>query len=211
MAALNNSKDKYSYSIGMKLMEHSWLGNEYVQFVMFLLSKDGPWYQHSFGWVGDYADEPGEGPSSEEIKLSLARMANTEEAKDLIDALSNKKDIGYQDVCERYSVQEILDILKANNPFPKFRYIVNVSKKLIVDLEELELHVKGLDDDEAWIIHPLPLLTCVGNGRGGGDFQSEDDRIGVWFRDRIYTTNDISNLIVGKPEGYYTIDAYFKE
>ena len=31
-------------------------------------------------------------------------------------------------------------------------------------------------DKEGWTIHPLPLLTAVGNGRGGGDFQ---DGIGI--------------------------------
>ncbi len=35
--------------------------------------------------------------------------------------------------------------------------------------------------------------------------------VGMWFRDHIYTTNDISNLTVGKSGGYYFIDAYFTE
>jgi len=220
LAKLNNSDNKYEYSSGQKLMEHSWLENHYVKFIMLLLSDgytygynrgNGPWYNNSFGWVGDYADEDGEGPSSDQIKIALARMENTEKSKDLIDRMSEKAGIGYQEVSELYSVEDILSILKDNSPLPQFRYIVNTDKKEIVDLKELELHAKGLDADDVWIIHPLPLLTCVGNGRGGGDFHGEDDRIGMWYRDHIYTTNDISNLTVGKSGGYYLIDAYFTE
>jgi len=42
-------------------------------------------------------------------------------------------------------------------------------------------------DKEGWRIHPLPLLTCEGNGRGGGDYHGEDPNhlIGRWARKRI--------------------------
>ena len=219
MAELNKAKDKYDFISGMKLMEHSWLENEYVAFVMLLLSDEykfgskigkGPWYKNSFGWIGDYADEPGEGPSSDQIKFALARMDNTEESKELIHLMSEKKDLGYWDVSEKYSKETILAILEKNKPLPKLRYIINDTKKLIIDLKQLELDVKELKLDE-WIIHPLPLLTCVGNGRGGGDYRGDDDRIGEWFRDKIYTTNNISNLKVGKTGGYFFVDAYFTE
>ena len=56
------------------------------------------------------------------------------------------------------------------------------------------------------MIHPLPLLTCAGNGRGGGDFRSEDSRVGTWFKDRIYTSNklpeDKSYTILNDAEFY---------
>jgi len=31
-------------------------------------------------------------------------------------------------------------------------------------------------------LHPLPLLTCEGNGNGGGDFTGSDPNIGAWAR-----------------------------
>ena len=40
-------------------------------------------------------------------------------------------------------------------------------------------------DKDGWIIHPLPLLTCEGNGRGGGDFRGNNPWIGKWARDVI--------------------------
>lgn len=45
------------------------------------------------------------------------------------------------------------------------------------------------EDDYGLKIHPLPLLTCEGNGRGGGDFRTENEDylklIGSWARNRI--------------------------
>ena len=48
-------------------------------------------------------------------------------------------------------------------------------------------------------VHPLPLLTCEGNGRGGGDYRPEDHPlIGIWARDVISVEKE-------KPDGYVEI------
>ena len=65
---------------------------------------------------------------------------------------------------------------------PNFKYIINHTKKEFVD------KTKGRKVD-GWQIHPLPLLTCEGNGRGGGDFRGESDLIGSWARDEISVSN----------------------
>ena len=65
----------------------------------------------------------------------------------------------------------------------QFRFIVNHSKKLFVDKEK----VPGFGKQFA--VHPLPLLTAEGNGRGGGDFQ-ENPLIGSWARDIISVEMD---------------------
>lgn len=60
-------------------------------------------------------------------------------------------------------------------------YIINHSKKEFVS----KLNVP---DNNGWRVHPLPLLTCEGNGRGGGDYRSDDFEnkyIGSWARDLI--------------------------
>lgn len=41
-----------------------------------------------------------------------------------------------------------------------------------------------------WCIHPLPLLTCLGNGLGGGDYRSPTDDssdflVGTWAWDNL--------------------------
>ena len=44
-------------------------------------------------------------------------------------------------------------------------------------------------------IHPLPLLTVEGNGRGGGDLGQPPSWVGSWSRDVI-------SVEEGVPEGF---------
>jgi hypothetical protein len=57
------------------------------------------------------------------------------------------------------------------------------------------------DKGKEWpfAIHPLPLLTCEGNGRGGGDFYKEDPLVGKWARNRVTVSKT-------KPKGYTEIE-----
>ena len=55
----------------------------------------------------------------------------------------------------------------------KYRYIVNHTKKQYVD--KTKVHE----------LHPLPLLTVEGNGRGGGDLENAPAVVGSWARDVI--------------------------
>jgi hypothetical protein len=64
-----------------------------------------------------------------------------------------------------------------------YRYIINHTKKEYVDKTKSNYH-------------PLPLLTCEGNGRGGGDYYGSGiDKIGFWARDVISSEK-------GKPDDY---------
>jgi hypothetical protein len=58
-------------------------------------------------------------------------------------------------------------------------FLVNHTKRQFVDKSKVP---KGLGGFQ---IHPLPLLTCEGNGRGGGDFDGTSPLIGSWARDVI--------------------------
>lgn len=65
--------------------------------------------------------------------------------------------------------------------FPKFtkledeyKYIVNHTKKQFIDKSKYKS------------IHPLPLITAEGNGRGGGDyFGNNEELVGSWSRNII--------------------------
>lgn len=61
----------------------------------------------------------------------------------------------------------------------KYRYLINWDKKEYVDLDKVP------EDSDGWKIHPLPLLTCEGNGRGGGDYRGSNTHVGRWSRDHI--------------------------
>ena len=68
------------------------------------------------------------------------------------------------------------------------KYLINHDKKMIIDLDEY----KNLLKDIEMIVNPIPLLTAVGNGKGGGDFHSGQgyDLIGTWTWDVIEITDE---------------------
>jgi len=81
-----------------------------------------------------------------------------------------------------------------------YRYIINHTKNEYIDKTILPINDSYTDKTtgETWdyYIHPLPLLTSEGNGRGGGDFHTNDEHvenmIGDWARDVIEVTNDVT-------------------
>ena len=101
-------------------------------------------------WAGDYADNEGD-KKNDEDGMNLYSLA--------------KKKTGKKSTYR--------------GEFRNYKYLVNESKKLYVDLTKLP------KDKEGYVIHPLPLLTCEGNDRGGGDFHGENKLIGTWARDVI--------------------------
>ena len=129
----------HKYSNGLKLMEHSYVGNNFVGAFESLI-KDNP---KRVVWAGDYADD------------CRGRKTNLySRCKDSLEVTptANDKDV---------------------------RFIINHTKKTFVDKH------KGSKGNDGWQIHPLPLLTCEGNGRGGGDYRGESSLIGSWARDVI--------------------------
>ena len=142
----------YSHELGsgLKLMEHSWRKNPFVQAFETLIA-DNP---QRVVWAGDYADNE---PNRKEIH----------EGKEYLQVEAN-----LYDLCE----DDTKVSPKARRK--EYRYIINHSQNAFVDKR------KGIDVD-GWQIHPLPLLTCEGNGRGGGDFRGTSSLVGIWARDYI--------------------------
>ena len=62
-------------------------------------------------------------------------------------------------------------------------------------------------DKDGWILHPLSLLTAVGNGRGGGDYpENRVDyyMVGAWAGNTLEITDKV-------PDGYELEDVRFSE
>ena len=135
----------HDYANGLKLMEHSYISNNFVGIVERLLSVGNLWYMKPLVWAGDYAD------------IDKFQLHNLYEQCDEYNQFKNEKG------------------LEAFNP----RYIINHTKKEFVD------KYKTPKDNHGWRVHPLPLLTCEGNGRGGGDYRLDNPNIGRWARDVI--------------------------
>ena len=80
------------------------------------------------------------------------------------------------------------------------KYVVNHTKKVFVDKSKISR------DNWNMRIHPLPLLTVEGNGRGGGDYHFDEEKptesekmIGAWARDLI-------SIEYEKPKGFKELE-----
>ena len=146
---LSIEKKQYVYShnfgSGLKLIEHSWRKNPFVNSVASLIAKGGAWYGDRIVWGGDYAD------NEENLETNLYDIVGENE-------------------------------IKPDVPKRTYRYFHNLDTNEFVDVNKCP---EEDPDNIGWNIHPLPLLTCEGNGRGGGDFRGENDWVGDWARKRI--------------------------
>lgn len=135
--------------VGLKLLEHSWIGNKFVGSFASLLVEGGEYPGERVVWAGDYAKRRTYDRCTDRNKLEP---------------------------------REPLD-------FDKFPYIVNLDKHEYVDVRTVPGRTYEFDEDGmTWRIHPLPLLTCTGNGMGGGgDFFGPDPNklVGRWSGDHI--------------------------
>ena len=86
--------------------------------------------------------------------------------------------------------------------------MINHTKKEYVDTAKCPVTDTWTDPqtkiEHEFKVHPLPLLTCEGNGRGGGDFRVENKYTGTWARDVISVSNKA-------PKNFVEINPDFKE
>lgn len=162
----------YDFNNGAKLMEHSYVKNTFVGAFCALIDADaekedgllnGSFCGQPIVWCGDYADE---------LDWTKRKEQNSKgemvEVGDNYFTLSEDKQIKFSDVK------------------PVFRrYAVNSTKNEFVDLNKAP-------EIEGWgaQIHALPLLTAMGNGRGGGDYSGNlMALIGRWAGDVVVVTD----------------------
>lgn len=162
----------HQWDNGLKLMEHSYVGNNFVAAVESLLLPGQPWYRKRIVWSGDYGD--------------MNRLY-----KGCVDA-NNHRDLVDEPI-QRTLAKSIYRV--SNYP-----YILNFTKRQFVDIRKVPVLDKG---DHKWSVHPLPLLTCDGNGRGGGDYGLDNPYVGVWAKHRIGIANEV-------PKGFTEIVPNFE-
>lgn len=144
----------FAYNSGVKLTEHSYLDNPFVNTFEFSLTPSGPYHKSRVVWAGDYADkEPGQ-------------------------------DKNLHDQCDDYKL--IRPDVKSTT---KYRFVVNHTKKQYADKSK-------------WKMHPLPLLTAEGNGRGGGDIEDAPPVVGSWARDVISVEETLADA---EAEGFQEV------
>lgn len=128
-------------------------------------------------WCGDYAEEE----ECDKLGFSLA-------------------DVWGSDTVEPAYAQ--LDPAPDGFSLDNLAFLVNKDKKLFVDLKQY----KADSIKDGWCIFPLSILTSLGNGRGGGDYEGSDmDKVGSWAFDSVYFTNKTP------PKSYKKLEVSFKE
>jgi hypothetical protein len=161
--SLQKKESVYSHDFGngLKLMEHSWIGNNFVHVVERLIAKGGAWFGTQIEWCGDYA-EP-------EIDENGNPCQYEYEGKMYDENLYNR--------FRETNIKPTFEPLNGR----KLRFLKNLDTKEFVDLNRIPA------DGDGWRIHPLPLLTCNGNGQGGGDYLGKDPNglVGKWARNRV--------------------------
>ena len=154
----------WDYNNGSKLMEHSYVGNNYVGTIMQLMTKGNNWHKKSIVWCGDYFNE------------------------------ENEEDYYHQ--------------VENNNKIKPSKTMTKIQQKkaiLVNHTTKKYLMYSKLKSEKGWIINPLPLLTALGNGKGGGDYDGlNNNQIGTWARHIL----SIEFLV---PKGYDEIELEFKE
>lgn len=160
----------FSYKCGSKLKEHAYLSNPCCRAVMQELA-DGP---KRVAWIGDYSnyilgDEYEKKLDWSEFMEWFNAAWDHEKAKE----------------GKRRSMV-IAPMVSTNMAYPLV-YLVNHTAKQYINLNDFRK--KNTFDTGAeyghhkLCYHPLPILTACGNGRGGGDIQSE--YAGKWAFDEI--------------------------
>lgn len=187
----------HEYDNFQKLMEHSYIGNKFVNAVCTLIWRNPT----RIAWMGDYShDEYGDVyekkiPHEEFMRYYRSVWGDEDNA-----------------IIIRPKARNVIT-LKSR------RYIVNHTQRCYINLREYiakcKWTVRGgyvngqYDPNETWdmCVHPLPLLTACGNDRGSGDYHEgypDYDRVGEWAFDLIECTDK-------KPEGYEKLDVTFTE
>ena len=118
-------------------------------------------------WSGDYADEE---VNEKENLYSLSE--NSPKMTEEVPQDSSKWD---------YKFKTIAPL--------RYKYILNMDKKEFVNKDKMP-------NNDDWVVHPLPLLTSEGNGRGGGDYRHDHgaEYIGAWARNRIMVVSKKTDI-----------------
>lgn len=177
----NGTYDRdYDFFYGMKLTEHSWIGNGFTNYISKYIYKKPT----SIAWVGDYSEDIcpvynvcwGDGAIVKPFPAKLEQV----KIDSYIDIDGNERTYKY-----------------INNKFDyKGKYLVNHTKRIGFKFDDLYTYKDG---NYEWTLYPLSLLVAFGNGRGGGDYHGSNmEMIGAWCLDTISIEDKM-------PKGCYEI------
>ena len=185
----------HDFGQGAKLMDFSWCGNQVVNTVLSLIHNQ----KAKVAFIGDYANDDPYDASVDFYASILPRESFEKYYKAAWDKNEKEK---YKMRKYRFSKadMEMLDMDTIG------KYLVNHDKSEYIDIEAYIKDAKIIMHNDYWAVNPLPLLTACGNGRGGGDFFSENtgfEDVGIWAFSTLEYTEHI-------PAGYKQACFIFK-
>lgn len=164
-----DKKQKCDRNQGMlKLMEHSYLDDEYCDDILSLISNE--WKGDRILHVGDYA-EGGDGTTTSELIHRIEKENNL------------NKNV--------YDWGEKFKEIEPRNVDSKIRYIYNLNRKEYIDLEKQPIQRCFYENDKIYFskFNIFALLIACGNEQGGGDYFGINRRkIGLWAGDRFVSS-----------------------
>lgn len=162
----------HDFNSGLKIMEHSWVGNDFVNAVYSLIHNSAK----RVAWIGDYSDSPYE--PAEDIYASV--MPYDEFKLYYNVAWSKGGSKSANKISPKKFTKAELNIFDEKT---RGMYLINHDMKEYIDLTEYIRDSGKLERSEIWRVNPLPLLTACGNDRGGGDFHGGNigyNDVGKW-------------------------------
>ncbi len=209
---------------GLKLMEHSYINNSLCNCVEnYLIKNNGA----RVVWAGDYADP-------EKVRLSKAEANEVWKNKVASGELtcsfeafwaSKSPDLYKPESDDDENLYSLCDEKTIELPNGKEKVVRRAKKELEYDTANNDGRFLVNDDRKEFIdlwnvvcaggmrVNPLPLLTCEGNQRGGGDYYGLDENlIGTWARNFIrLLSSNWSNREHLVTQGYTELKPTFAE
>ena len=173
-----------------KLTESAWVSNPFVCAVLQQCSEA----PHRVAWVGDYANSDIE--SREEVNLGNGFVTDEESFKAIFktawpDGPNSPRPLPYCDLdksVDTFDLEYIYDETTKKSRITRDYWIVNGTKKLVIHMKD---YVAENVDSDGWCVDPLPILTAIGNGWGGGDYGGINTNVvGSWAFDEIFVSEE---------------------
>ena len=181
----------WDYNNGLKLMEHSYMGNNFVNAVLRKIDHQ----PMRIAWMGDYAENPYPDDNEKDREPYQRKLTRAQFTKIWKSVIGHDEE-GKRTKKARQMCPEPLAGVDGPARFDGW-YLINHSAHEYVDLGKFQREngwVESWTDRDGqkvsmWeAVHPLPLLTACGNNRGSGDYHAkypDFDLVGIWAFDLI--------------------------
>lgn len=166
------AKDTAVFSPGVykqfrKLLEHGWMGNK------FCLEVERYIYEHGIcrvGWMGDYGDAFEDELDEKHKECSYIPKCNEVFCYDSPSPLKEIRKPLYDGTFDYLG-----------------KFLCNHTQKKFIDIAKFyeKNRAKAPWSNAVMCLDPLPILTAIGNGQGGGDYYDPNGESFAWAWDEI--------------------------